>query len=243
MNHLEILEDIGLTAGEIKTYVALLELGESSAGPIKKKTRLQNSVVHLCLGNLIEKGLISYVEKGRRRFYTATAPHHLLDFVDEKRRRLQEILPALIQKQKEKIKYEVHIHEGNKGLKAVHEDLLADLQPGEEFLVLGAPLEAHESFEPYFLDFHKRRVKKGIKVRILYRKEAASYAKVRKQMPYTQISYLPETFSSPMWTTISKDKTIIFVVGDVMLGIVIENKAIANSFRGYFELLWKMAKI
>src|SRR3989344_8718342 len=96
----EILEDIGMTQGEIKVYLALLELGETTAGFIKKKTKLQNSVVHLCLGNLIDKGMVSYVEKGRRKFYAATEPEHLLRFLDEKRRKLQEILPALIQKQK-----------------------------------------------------------------------------------------------------------------------------------------------
>lgn len=110
----EILEEIGLTKGEIKVYLALLELGESSAGPIKKKAKLQNSVVHLCLGNLIEKGLVSYVEKGKRRFYTATEPEKLLGFLDEKRRRLQEALPELIRKQKEQAKYRVNIYEGKK---------------------------------------------------------------------------------------------------------------------------------
>jgi len=65
----EILSDIGLTQGEIKIYLALLEIGETSAGEVKNKTKLQNSVVHLCLNNLIHKGLVHYVEKGKRRFY------------------------------------------------------------------------------------------------------------------------------------------------------------------------------
>ena len=38
-----------------------------------------------------------------------------------------------------------------------YEDILKDLREGEEFLVLGAPKEANEQFEPYFLDFHKRQ--------------------------------------------------------------------------------------
>src|SRR3989338_11627246 len=116
----EILEDIGMTQGEIKVYLALLELGETTAGFIKKKTKLQNSVVHLCLGNLIDKGLVNYVEKGKRRFYTATEPEKLLGFLDEKRRRLQGILPALLRKQKEAVKYKVNIYEGQKGLKVIH---------------------------------------------------------------------------------------------------------------------------
>ena len=79
-----ILEDIGLTQGEIKVYLALLELGETNAGPIKKKLHIQNSVVHLCLNNLIQKGLVSYIEKGKRNFYTAIDPKHLIEFIEEK---------------------------------------------------------------------------------------------------------------------------------------------------------------
>ncbi len=238
----EILNDIGLTQGEIKIYLALLEIGETSAGEVKNKTKLQNSVVHLCLNNLIHKGLVHYVEKGKRRFYTATSPKHLIDFVDEKKRRLQEILPKLLEKQKEETNYKVHIYEGEKGLKAIHEDILYDTKKGEEFLVLGAPKEAHDKFEPYFLDFHKRRLKKGINLRGIYKKEAKEYAEIREKMKFTQVKYLPEELSSPMWITIYKNKTILFVVGNILLGIVIENETISKNFKEYFELIWKIAK-
>ncbi len=239
---LEILKDIGLTEREVKVYLTLLDLGESTAGIIIKKTQLQNSVVHLCLNNLIRKGLVNYVEKGKRRFYTATNPKHLINFIEEKKRRLQEILPSLIQRQKSEVKYQVHIYEGVKGLKAIHEDILNDLKKGEEFLVLGAPKEAHEKFEPYFLDFHKRRLKIGIKLRSIYKPEAKEYAKVREKMKFTEVRYLTDKLISPMWTTVYKNKTILFVVSEILLGIVIENQTIADNFKEYFELIWKIAK-
>lgn len=235
----EILEEIGLTKGEIKVYLALLEIGESNAQPIKRKTNLQNSVVHLCLNNLISKGLVNYVEKGKRKYYQATNPKHLINFLDEKKRRLQEIIPDLINKQREKRNYDVHIFEGSKGLKSIHEDILKELKQGEEFLVLGAPKEAHEKFEPYFLDFHKRRLKLRIRLKAIYKRDAEQYAKTRGKMKYTQVKYLPENLESPMWITIYKDKTILFVVSEILLGIVIENKTIADNFKEYFELVWK----
>ncbi len=237
-----ILKDIGLTEREGTIYLALLEIGESPAGMIKNKTHLQNSVVHLCLNNLIQKGLINYVEKGKRRFYTSTNPEHLIDFIDEKKRELEKIIPSLIEKQKSQSKYEVHIYEGEKGLKSIHEDILKDLKKKEEFLVLGAPKEAHDKFEPFFLDFHKRRQKKQIHLRSIYKQDAKEYAETRKKMKFTQVKYLPEKLESPMWITTYKNKTILFVVGDILLGIVIENKTIANNFKEYFELVWKICK-
>ena len=227
---------------QLKIYLALLELGETNAGPIKKKTKLQNSVVHLCLGNLVDKGLVNYVEKGRRKFYNATKPEHLIGFLDEKRRRLQEILPALIKKQKEQVKYKVNIYEGQKGLKVIHEDILKDLKQGDEFFVIGAPKEANEQFEPYFLDFHKRRIKEKIKLNIIYKSDVQDYAKTREKMELTEVRYLPKNLNSPMWITTYKNKSILFVIGDIFLGIVIENKTISKNFKEYFELLWKISK-
>ena len=64
---MKVLEELGLTSGEVKVYLALLELGPSSAGEIIEKSRLQNSVIHFCLNRLKEKGLVSYIKKGRKR--------------------------------------------------------------------------------------------------------------------------------------------------------------------------------
>lgn len=58
----QILEDIGLTNAEIKVYLALLELGTATAGPILEKSHLQNSVVHMTLNKLIEKGFVTFVK-------------------------------------------------------------------------------------------------------------------------------------------------------------------------------------
>ncbi|MEK6960785.1 MAG: helix-turn-helix domain-containing protein, partial [Nanoarchaeota archaeon] len=231
---MDILEDIGLTKGEIKVYLSLLEIGETSAGPVRKKTSLQNSVVHLCLNRLMEKGLVSYVGKGKKRFYTATDPEKLIGFLDEKRRRLQEELPQLLRRQKGQVRYRVNVYEGKKGLKVIHEDILKDLKRGDDLLVLGAPKEANEEFEPYFLDFHERRIGRGIHLRIIYRMGVSTWAKTRKKMRLTDVRFLPEKLVTPMWITVYDGRTVLFVAGDVLLGIVIENKerTLHNSSSG-----------
>src|SRR3989338_1956999 len=239
---MEILEDIGLTKGEIKIYLALLELGETTAWPIKKKTKVQNSVAHLCLNSLIDKGLVNYVKKGRKKFYTATKPENILTFIEEKKRRIQEIIPTLIEKQKEQVKYNVSIFEGDKGFKSVQEDIIRELKSKDEFLVLGAPKEAQDRFEPYFKDFHKRRIEKKLRLRIIYKRDAKEYVPARNKLKYPQAKYLNEKLLAPMWTTVYKDKAILFVTGDIFLSIVIENKTIADNFREFFELVWKISK-
>ena len=96
-----IFEELGLRNAEIKIYIALLELGTSTAGPIVKKTGLQNSVVHLTLPKLAEKGFISYTKKGGRKIYTATNPKNINKFIEDKKRKYNIILPELLAKQKQ----------------------------------------------------------------------------------------------------------------------------------------------
>src|SRR3989338_6588681 len=113
-----ILEDIGLTQGEIKVYLTLLKLGSSSAGPIVEKSSLQNSVVHRMLHSLIEKGLITYILEGKKRYYQATDPKLIINFIDDKKKRFESILPELISQQKSaKKNQEATIYRGVRGIK------------------------------------------------------------------------------------------------------------------------------
>ena len=42
---------------------------------------------------LIEKGFISFVKEGQRKYYRPSNPEHILSFIDEKRKRFEEIIP------------------------------------------------------------------------------------------------------------------------------------------------------
>jgi sugar-specific transcriptional regulator TrmB len=56
----KILEDIGLTKTEIKIYLALLKLGQSTTTNIIKDAGIHASKVYEFLDKLIKKGLVSY---------------------------------------------------------------------------------------------------------------------------------------------------------------------------------------
>src|SRR3989344_2419504 len=95
----EILKELGLTRTEIRIYLTLLELGSSTAGSILEKSRLPNSTVHRDLNSLIEKGIINFILEGKRKVYQATNPEHFFEFIEDKKRRFEEILPELKKKQ------------------------------------------------------------------------------------------------------------------------------------------------
>ena len=68
---ISILEDLGLTNAEIKTYLALLELGTTSAGNLIKKLSMHRAAVYDIIELLINKGLVSYIIKANRKYFEA----------------------------------------------------------------------------------------------------------------------------------------------------------------------------
>ena len=81
---LKILKDIGLTDGEIKAYLALLELGKSTVGKIIEKSRVSPSKIYDVLNRLIEKGLISYIIEGKVKHFKAAPPKNVLNYIERK---------------------------------------------------------------------------------------------------------------------------------------------------------------
>src|SRR3990167_2385024 len=88
--NLEALEKIGLSKAEIKVYISLLELGSVPSGSIVKETEFRKSTVYESIRRLQEKGLVSYVIKEGIKYFEATDPERIIDFIHEQKRKLNE---------------------------------------------------------------------------------------------------------------------------------------------------------
>ena len=93
-----VLQDLGFSPAEIKIYLSLLEIGTAKAGAIIRHTGLQNSVVHLTLGKMLEKGLVSFFKKGQVKHYEACDPRNIIRNIEEKKNRFESLLPHLLAK-------------------------------------------------------------------------------------------------------------------------------------------------
>ena len=97
-----LLQQIGLTNAEINVYLALLELGSSTTGPIVEKSKASSSKIYEILEKLLQKGLVSFVIKNGMKHFEASDPQRLLDYLKEKEtalktqeQGLQQMLPEL----------------------------------------------------------------------------------------------------------------------------------------------------
>ncbi len=238
-----ILEDLGLTNAEIKTYIALLELGNSSAGALVEKSGLQNSVVHRALHTLIQKGLISFIFEGKRRVYQATDPDSFYEFIDEKKKRFGQILPELKQKQKFAKKEEkATLYQGKKGLNTLYTTVLNN--SGKEYNTFGGGNEVTYTVmgETWWKNLHARRIEKKIKCRQVFDESIRKFGKQLRKLSLTNIRFLPKKFEQLQETIIRGDYVGIAIFTENPYGVLIKDKAVAEGYRKQFEMLWKIAK-
>jgi predicted transcriptional regulator len=237
-----ILEDIGLTKAEIKTYIALLELGSSAAGHIIEKSGLQNSVVHRALNSLIEKGLINFIREGKRNVYKATDPDNFCTFIDDKKRRFEEILPELKQKQqKVRIPTEATVYKGIRGIDEVYHQLREER--GAEYLSFGGGEQCEKRMgTAWWNNHHIKRIKNKLPSRQVFDETVRKFGDKLVARPISQVRYLPAEFAQFQETVIVGNLVAITIFTENPYSILIRDVSVAEGYKMHFELLWKLAK-
>jgi len=242
----ELLETIGLTKGESKVYTALLKLGKSSVGDIINEAQVSRSKIYDILERLKEKELIGFVIEGKIKKFNAISPKRLSEFldlekkkIDDKQEALKTILPKLNLLTKKGEDTSAEILSGPRGIKAFFDMSLYENK--EEVLILGYSKEASLYFHAYFRDFHKKRIQRKIPGRVIYDHETW-FLKNREKREYVEQRYLPKDTNFPAFLYIFGDivGTIVFT-NQQKLCFMIKNKTVAESYKKYFNLIWKQS--
>jgi sugar-specific transcriptional regulator TrmB len=125
MNISTQLTQFGLNEKQAIIYLAMLELGASSAIQLAKKTGILRTTVYDVLIELEKKGLLSQTKKGKKRLFFAADPENLEKILEEKKDRLQELMPALKSLMNTSgTKPVIRYYEGLEGIKEVYRDTL-----------------------------------------------------------------------------------------------------------------------
>lgn len=247
----KLLVKLGLTPGEIKAYMALLVLGASSTGPLAKKSQVSRSKLYSILDKLEKKGLVSHVEKSGVTYFQAVEPAKIKDYIKEKESELKKLeeefenfLPELESYHKHaKETQHVTIYQGFKGLKTCYEHYYLKVKKGEEALCIGVPAYQPETHHRYWQKDHVKRASLGIKVRMLFNKDAPrEQLENRNSYPLCDARYMPTDIKTPAYFIIYADTVMIAIPSEDPITVEIVNQKIADAFKSYFEEFWKRTK-
>ncbi|MBW3022967.1 hypothetical protein KY308_02600 [Candidatus Woesearchaeota archaeon] len=235
----KLLQEIGLTPIEIEVYLAIIDLGSCLAGEITRNTAIHRRTVYDAIERLIEKGLISYIKTNNRKYFEAYAPKKLLEIVKEKEEAVKNIIPDLEKRFNfSREKKETLFFRGKQALKTIFDDQISE---GKEVLVLASTVEIRKILDYYFPKFNLLRKEKKIKLKMLF-SENLREKNLVKRIPLAEIRFLPKEYDTNVSTNIYSDKISIVVWSEPPSATLIKEKAIAESYRNYFEILWEKAK-
>ena len=246
-NIVDKLEEVELTKSEIKVYLALLEIGPSTSGPIITQSNTSNSKIYVVLNKLIEKGLVTYYIQNKIKYYKAVNPTQLLRYLKEKENKIKEqeksiteLIPELYNISREKEENEALVFRGPKAIKSAFNDIVDTLEKGQEVHIMGT-YNFGENFLRLGIYFQQIRSKKGIKAKFLINNEAKNVAKIYSKYAPIEIRYMKKGVNTPAVFLIYKNKVIINL-GDEMVMFMIKSDRTAKAFEVYFDQLWKVSQ-
>lgn len=247
---LELLRKIGLTEGEIRVYKALMNLGSSPTGKIMKKSGISSSKIYLILEKLINKGLVSFIVKDNIKNFQLTNPETILDYIEKERQDLEEIkedFKKIIPEINLQIKTEedsAQIYKGTKGIKVAYYNILNELKPGEEYCFFAISAEEAQKEEAiiFFTNFHKQRIERNIRVRVISDSKIEKlYKKTHLLSKLYKIRHYKLTL--PVGVVIGKTKILyIFFGQEEPIAHEITSKNMAKKYQEFFDEIWKIAK-
>lgn len=245
----KVLEEIGLTRGEIAVYTSLIEIGASTAGPIIKKAKISPSKIYNILERLIDKGLVSFIVKNNRKYFEAAPPSRILDYLSEKEEgirkqmeRAKEVVRTFeIRQQLAAQQNNVTVYLGIKGIKTAFLRAMQEAKKGDHYVGLFIP-RVDDRLVPFFDDFTREFCAKIGKTQMLFNEPSPELDAI-KRIKGIEVRLLSKQFRVPTEICIIGNNVLISTTaGANFMSILIRNGEMADSFRKHFELLWKISK-
>jgi len=236
----EILTGLGLTDNEARVYFAALALGPATILKISRAAEVKRTTVYSVIEALKQRGLVTIELRGLKQLYVAENPEKLESMLEEKKERLQAVLPEFsalynLKKGEGIIKY----YEGLEAVKSTYEQLLNDVRVHEDYLVISDQRQWYDLDKAYFQNFTERRAKLNVCTRLLLQDSAPAREHKKFEKNYhEEVKILPAHTQLTTNLVIIPKRIVIHQLIPPVMAIVIENKNIVQLHRELFEIAW-----
>jgi sugar-specific transcriptional regulator TrmB len=211
---------------------------------IARAADIKRTTVYSVIDALKQKGLMTTELHGLKQRFCAQHPEKLEQLLETHKQHLATVMPDLValyqgRGQSSLIKQ----YDGLINIKSVYEKLITDIQPHQDYLVIGNQDQWYSSDEDYFQNFIERRAKLPIRIRMLLQDSATTqrFKKFEKNY-HAEIKILPSKTDLTTNTVITPQRVVIHQLLTPMSALVIEHASIIQMHQQYFELMWAGAK-
>ncbi len=236
----KILSELGLTKNETKIYLALLKCGSMSLKDLSKTANIYRQNALDSLERLRKRGLVTISfegTQGKRKIYSALSPEHLSLLLEEKQKRFEAALPALLALSARTEKPKIDILCGSEGIKAILNDEIAT---GKTMHVIQSSQTVDTRLGDTLAISREKRWRVGITMKIIYSKRDKTFGEAAKRFPKTEVRYSNEDFGSTTIDVYGNRSILIFGSEPTIVRIIDEE--VAKRFLGFFWQSWEKAR-
>lgn len=239
------LRKVGLTEGEIKVYLALLNLGSTTVGPIIEKARVSSSKVYIILEKLIQKGLASYITKEKTKYFQASQPIALIDYVSLKEKQIQETKASLNKiikkiariKESKKTSEQAKIYKGYEGLKTGLFEAIKTIPDKGEYYFFSTGYGNQPYLKRFFTKLALELKKRKISIKGIAHKDEEAlykgyYSKKGYKMKFTNIKWPSDIGIVGDFLTIlvwDKEEPVLYLM---------RSEVLVRSYLSFFNENW-----
>lgn len=242
-NWKQLLKALGLTESEAQIYLASLELGPASVQDLAKKARVSRVTTYAVIEHLNARGLMSSVEKGKKRLFAAESPERLVavmqNRLQEMKTTLHEVEDALheLKLVQRGAKPVVKMFEGDDAFKAVFDDLAAT-RPAEidEF---GNFDEVRKHVPRETSMKYLSQVLKQTKRRLIY---VSGTPNEYQDFAHQSFLNLKDNPCHGDILLYGKNKVALSSLDGKPISVIIESETIHEMMRTLFAVAWKQVK-
>lgn len=245
------LQALGLTGPEVRLYLALLELGSQPASVLARKAGLKRGHTYNVLTRLMEQGIVQEFVKSGVKQFTASMPAVLLSLLERRKegieaqeRALVAILPSLeCLRNPFILQPKVRLFQGIEGIKEIYEETLRDA--GGALYAIGDfahyfPEERNKELNDWMWKYCDRRAKRGIWYIGIVNKSPVSDLAYRKRKEQKRKLKMLQEVDLSVEVNIFANKVAIISSSRDMVGLIIEDKPIADTLRNFHQALWPL---
>jgi sugar-specific transcriptional regulator TrmB len=241
------LQSLGFDEKEIIVYLECLKSKEGLfVSEISEKTEIKRSTVNIVLLRLIKKGLVTHHELGRRKRYTAENPEHVINSFKEILNEIEYKLPKIYSEIKKIPSTKIRLYQGKDGVVKMFNDIFLTIRMSDdldnEMLSISAIDQMDIAVNNIQSKIEKKRTHHRIKLRILTPDgplaEKIKNADSNKTLRNTHFFSDKKNLFNISFNIYAGSVSMFNLKGEPV-GVIIEDRNLAESMRILFEIIWE----
>jgi sugar-specific transcriptional regulator TrmB len=231
----------GLTEKQVQVYLACLEGGPSKIPEIARRAQIKRTTTYGIIDELLSLKLLSISYKGKRRLFQAEDPEVILAMIEEKKKRVADILPELSDMFiSHHVRPKISFFEGREGVKKIYDDVLECTSKRIRQIVR---VRQHNEVvgDAFVKEFIRKRIVRGITTQNLHPKSGDLYTRERGMEDAAlrrQVRYLPSNVFYAAMIMLYDHKVAMISSKEENFGFIIESKEFSSTLNAYFDFMW-----